>query len=148
MAEQNTPAYEQRDVNGFWLLVALAAFLLAFALALLGAYWAWQANLQQFAPLSPVTAQAPPTPQPRLLVKPVAELEQFMQEKQTRLQSYGWADRERGIAHIPIEHAMQQLAADGLPRWSQPSPAPPGQKAREAYEAALHRGEGAWDARP
>ena len=31
--------------------------------------------------------------------------------KRSRLASYGWVDRERGIAHIPIEEAMQLVLA-------------------------------------
>jgi hypothetical protein len=31
--------------------------------------------------------------------------------ERTRLASYGWVDRERGIVHIPIERAMAMLAA-------------------------------------
>lgn len=139
MAEPNAPAYEQRDVSGFWLLVALAAFLTCFILALLGAYWALRANLRQPAPPPPVAAQAPPTPQPRLLVNPEAELEQFLQEKLARLHGYGWVDRDSGIAHIPIEQAMQQIVEHGLPRWPPAGPPPPGQEAREAYQAAPHR---------
>jgi hypothetical protein len=32
-----------------------------------------------------------------------------------RLESSGWVDRERGVAHIPIERAMAMLAERGWP---------------------------------
>ncbi len=31
------------------------------------------------------------------------------------LESYGWVDKQAGIAHIPIEQAMQRIAETGLP---------------------------------
>jgi hypothetical protein len=49
-----------------------------------------------------------------------------------RLSSYGWIDRARGIAHIPIEKAMQQVVADppdisgvGVAPVARPLPSPP-----------------------
>lgn len=139
MAEHDAPGYEQRDVSGFWLLMALLAFLIGFALALLGAHWALQSNLQHFPPPSPVAAQTPPTPPPRLLTNPSAELERFMHEKHARLHSYGWVDREAGLAHIPIEQAMQRVVEYGLPRWPQSGLQSAAQKARDAYQEAPHR---------
>jgi hypothetical protein len=35
----------------------------------------------------------------------------FEREKRLRLESYGWVDEKEKIAHIPIEHAMNQLSA-------------------------------------
>jgi len=31
------------------------------------------------------------------------------------LNNYGWVDRKAGVVHIPIEQAMDQLIARGLP---------------------------------
>lgn len=36
-------------------------------------------------------------------------------ERAARLNGYGWVDRSRGIVHIPIERAMEQVAAGTLP---------------------------------
>jgi hypothetical protein len=36
----------------------------------------------------------------------------FDEEKRAQLDSYGWVDRERGVARVPIERAMQIKAAD------------------------------------
>ena len=41
-----------------------------------------------------------------------AELEAFRAEKRERLESYGWADRRAGRAHIPIERAMELEAKE------------------------------------
>ncbi len=35
--------------------------------------------------------------------------------ERTRLESYGWVDQKAGVAHIPIEEAIQRMAETGLP---------------------------------
>ena len=42
-------------------------------------------------------------------------LENWRQERSTVLNSYGWVNRKRGVAHIPIEKAMEQIAAGAVP---------------------------------
>jgi protein SCO1/2 len=47
---------------------------------------------------------------------PVAERLTYESETNARLASYGWVDREHGIAHIPVERAMElQVAEDPAP---------------------------------
>jgi len=36
-------------------------------------------------------------------------------EEQAQLSSYGWINRDAGIAHIPIDRAMEIIVARGLP---------------------------------
>lgn len=36
-------------------------------------------------------------------------------EERQRLDSYGWADKTAGVAHIPVNEAMQRVAEAGLP---------------------------------
>jgi hypothetical protein len=54
-------------------------------------------------------------PAPRLQPDPAAEFARFKEEELRRLHSYGWIDRKAGIAHIPIERAMDILARSNLP---------------------------------
>ena len=77
---------------------------------------------------SPLTLEDAVIPGPRLQVAPQEELLQLRSTQQARLDSYGWIDEERGIAHIPIEQAMQIIAEQGLPDSGvivQPEPAAP-----------------------
>jgi hypothetical protein len=67
----------------------------------------------------------PQPPAPRLQVHPKADLDRLRAEEHDRLTTYGWADRERRVARIPIERAMQLLAERGLAGW--PSLPPPTQ---------------------
>jgi hypothetical protein len=54
-------------------------------------------------------------PLPRLETNELGQLnDQRLQEENT-LNTYGWVDQKAGVAHIPIERAMQLLAQRGLP---------------------------------
>jgi hypothetical protein len=39
----------------------------------------------------------------------------FRAQEEEILNSYGWVDQQAGVAHIPIEQAIEILAARGLP---------------------------------
>lgn len=54
-------------------------------------------------------------PNPRLQSDPFAELDRLQAEQDARLNSFGWVDESTGIAHIPIDMAMDWLVANGLP---------------------------------
>ena len=58
-------------------------------------------------------------PAPRLQTDPEADLDAYLRKEQHLLDSYGWVDRAHGIAHIPIEVAMQRLARTGIPGFPQ-----------------------------
>lgn len=36
-------------------------------------------------------------------------------ERSARLNGYGWSDRSKGIVHIPIERALEEVASGALP---------------------------------
>lgn len=48
---------------------------------------------------------------PRLQSAPQDEKEAYLAEKEELLHGYAWVDREAGIARVPIEVAMDLLAA-------------------------------------
>jgi hypothetical protein len=48
--------------------------------------------------------------QPHLQTHPQSDLETLRRHKQAVLESYGWVDRDKGIAHIPITRAMALMA--------------------------------------
>src|SRR6185312_12582356 len=67
--------------------------------------------------LGRIEAGLPLPPQPRLQVDPKADLDQLRAREDARLSTFGWADRDRQIAHIPIERAMELLSQRGLAGW-------------------------------
>ncbi len=62
-------------------------------------------------------------PSPRLQPDPVADLNKFRAGEEQQLNSYGWVSQEDGVAHIPIEQAIDILSRQGLP--VQPPPVLP-----------------------
>jgi hypothetical protein len=67
-------------------------------------------------PPPPLAATLPQTPpEPRLQQTPGVDLQKFRAEEEKVLQNYGWIDAQSGIAHIPIERAMELTAQRGLP---------------------------------
>ena len=82
----------------------------------------------QVAP-SPNLTVAPPEdmfPKPALQIDDVADMNRLRAADSGRLNSYGWVDQSAGIAHIPIDKAMDQIAAQGLP--TRPAPTQAGQQ--------------------
>jgi hypothetical protein len=43
------------------------------------------------------------------------EAQHKRQEQMKRLSSYGWVDRQKGIIHLPVERAMEQMVSESRP---------------------------------
>ena len=54
-------------------------------------------------------------PEPRLQSHPFADYDLLRARHEERLRSYGWVNEEAGVAHIPIDEAMDLLVVHGLP---------------------------------
>ncbi|HWZ82989.1 MAG TPA: hypothetical protein VNW47_10210 [Terriglobales bacterium] len=52
---------------------------------------------------------------PLLEVDERGQLKTFVLDQEKELNSYGWVDEKAGVAHIPIDHAIDLLAQRGLP---------------------------------
>jgi hypothetical protein len=61
---------------------------------------------------------------PMLEVTEGVDLQKDLVNQENRLNSYGWVDENAGVAHIPIEHAMDLIVQRGLPVL--PADGPPG----------------------
>jgi hypothetical protein len=92
-------------------------------------------------PLMPRGAEERLPPPPRLQMMPGSpsalktpdyEMEAMLEEEDKTLKSYGWVDKNSGVARIPIDEAMKLVIEKGLP--SRPSPA--GQAATESSAGA------------
>ena len=60
----------------------------------------------------------------RLVTSEPAVLAEFHAREDALLASYGWVEKDQGIARIPIEVAMKWVAERGLPKFPGPAPAP------------------------
>ncbi|MBM9403701.1 hypothetical protein JUN65_19210 [Gluconacetobacter azotocaptans] len=59
----------------------------------------------------------PPMTSPALQSDPPADMAAFRAADLARLTGFGWVDRKGGVAHVPIDQAMRQMARDGIPGW-------------------------------
>lgn len=109
-ADRADDRYERSDVSGRFVLrfavvfVIVATALAALAVGLSRALW-------PEPPPEAALRDAPPMRGPDLQANPAADLAAMRAEAQRRLDSYAWVDRERGVARIPIERAMELLVA-------------------------------------
>lgn len=104
------PHYETTDVPA-GLIVRIGLGLLAglvIAIIVLAIFFrlASEQPAPRWTAPSPLPAEPPA---PRLQVSPVQDLQRLRALEDAVLYSYGWIDREAGIARIPIERAMEIL---------------------------------------
>ena len=130
------PGFETSDVpplRVLWIALGLGAGAGLIALLLLGYSRLLDAVVEEPAP-EPLARVERVAPAPRLQAEPALELEEMQARDRLVLESYGWIDREAGIARIPIERAMTLLAERGWPRPVEGPPAveaPPSAPATE-----------------
>jgi hypothetical protein len=87
--------------------IALLALLAVSAFVLMAAYPNTISDVGRHLRINP--------PGPRLQTDAPGDLQRFRAEEEKRLNTYYWIDQQKGIVHIPIEQAMKQLAASGIP---------------------------------
>jgi hypothetical protein len=52
---------------------------------------------------------------PMLETNERGQFRDFLMDQEDQLNSYGWVDEKGGVAHIPIERAMELMVQRGLP---------------------------------
>jgi hypothetical protein len=102
-------------------IVAVAAFVgfVAVTMAVLFFY------LKAGAPNALRQATEHPFPEPALQKRPQDDLKAFELEQRMALSGYGWVDRSKDIARIPIDEAMRIIASRGDHGYDPPSDASP-----------------------
>jgi hypothetical protein len=145
---QEREPFETRDLSPtavFSFLLGLVVMCLLVALLAKGVYWALdrydQSRQPPANPLVNSSANAEQRrevphphhgdsvrsifPEPRLEDNERGELKSFRLGEEEELNSFGWVDEKAGVAHIPIESAMQLIAQRGLPVHPQAGTTPP-----------------------
>ena len=89
-----------------WVLVGTFIFLVIAPFVLIGAFPRAVSDVSRALTVEP--------PQPRLQTDPSVDLTKFLADEDKRLNTYYWIDKKKGIVHIPIEQAMQELAKEGI----------------------------------
>ncbi len=112
---------EARDVSGRFIALAFVTLLTGVAIVGLLCWWIFPG-----APHDRLIPYPPPSyPTPRLQASPPQDMARFYREEMARLNSFGWVDRAKGIAHIPIDQAMRIIAKEGIKDWMAPPSATP-----------------------
>lgn len=109
--------YEEKDATPRWVVLSGVGLMVLMLIslvvvALLLGYFHDQTQAV-YGPGPTPTFALPPAP--RLQVDPNQDLQSIRATQQTQLQSYGWMDKNAGVAHISIDDAMKILAQRGLP---------------------------------
>jgi hypothetical protein len=113
-------AHEESDVNvrailGFGAgLFATCAVVAVVAALLLGYFTRQASRTPRVFPLAAAQETQPP-PEPRLQTHPREDMEQLRARETAVLESYGWVDKNAGLARIPIEEAMRLTVQRGVP---------------------------------
>ena len=124
--EHSSSGEAQQDKIDFKKVVAVGVIsLIIFALA---SWWAASILHSERAALGPSTEWKAPTELGNAEIGIVDQvpfegdqrLEKWKAERAQWLTQYGWVDRVRGIAHMPIDRAMDEIVAGAVP----PPPAP------------------------
>jgi hypothetical protein len=129
-------SFEREDVNiyqitAFGIGLVIACIVVVFAMWAMFHFLAKQADKEETANPPAMMKERPSLPpEPRLSglrpkpetpVYPRVELQQMRSDEETILNNYGWLDPSKGTVRIPIDVAIDMVAAKGLP--SKPSPA-------------------------
>ncbi|MGB6876208.1 MAG: hypothetical protein WBD87_09260 [Candidatus Acidiferrales bacterium] len=110
--------HESRDTNLPSLALFGGAIVVTVAIVMLFCLWLFgiYTRVQSLGPAAkPFASSRPLPPEPRLQPKPENDLQNYLEDQHTELNTYGWVDRSTGIVRIPIERAMQLLLQQGLP---------------------------------
>ncbi len=115
---------EKKDIGPRFMLVLLGFIGVCLVLMLGLAYLLFPLQLrdQRFA------GPFPDFPAPVLQPSPPVDMQAFYTQEMQRLNSVGWLDKAAGKVHIPIQQAMQDVAASGIRDWPTSSAASQGSR--------------------
>jgi hypothetical protein len=125
-------SFERTDVDFFQITafgigLLIATVVVAFAIIALFNFLAKHENAKNPPPIASMMKERPGLPpaphlQPEPGEKiPPMQLKDMHESEDAILDNYGWVDQSKGIAHVPIDQAIEMVVAKGLP--SKPSPA-------------------------
>lgn len=111
--------YEARDIIGnrrsiFYFAAFHFGGLLLSGAAVYGIYML-MANLSQSFDGDAVQGGQVVSEAAKIQANPGPDMDAYLHKAVDRLNNYGWANEEAGVAHIPIEKAMEQVAESNLP---------------------------------
>src|SRR5689334_22967341 len=107
------PTHETTDVSLWVIWIGVPALIVTVVALALLVLWLFPGRTVDRTIHLPL----PHYPSPELQPNPRAALREFRAARLKWLNSSGWIDRSRGIAHIPIAAAMREVANEGIADW-------------------------------
>jgi len=118
-AQHAGAGHEQSDADTRKVLmfgVALAAIIVTACLVMWGIFVYLNAHQPLTGPPpSPLAVGRRLPPEPRLQISETEDIGKVVADENKQLGSYGWVDKDGGIAHIPIQRAMDLILERGIP---------------------------------
>jgi hypothetical protein len=109
---------ETTDFNLKYIVYFAVSLLVGLAVVLVGATWIFKTFVKRDEKEQVVRSEVQPVEvgprEPQLQISPDQENQAYLAEQREALSNYGWVDQARGIAHIPIDRAMDIVAQEGL----------------------------------
>ncbi len=115
--------YEHTDIDvsigykfGLWLMVAMVisvAIVYGTFVFFEGQQQSADARAQKYPLAAGAPSQGPPSP--NLQTQPFRDIYQLRADESKKLSGYGWVDKDGGVAHIPIDRAMEVMLQRGFP---------------------------------
>ena len=123
--------YERSDAHAGGSYRAGAAILAAMVLTALALVPLYRLLVRQESNAQPPPAgvvktemSEPAQSFPRLVTSEPTTLAAFRDQEDALLTSYGWVEKDKGLARIPVEEAMRIVAEHGLPKFASVAAAP------------------------
>ncbi|MGI9115437.1 MAG: hypothetical protein ACR2FX_10495 [Chthoniobacterales bacterium] len=110
--------HETRDISVrlvAWVALGLIVAAIIMHVGVAGLFYVFKQDHPSPETPSRITEPRVIAPEPRLQNNPSADLAQFRTEEESKLNSYGWIDKEAGVIRIPIQRAMDLIGERGLP---------------------------------
>ena len=108
-ANSRHPGYEPAGFGRSLLLLALI-FVVTLLLLFVAVNGVFKASTVNAFPVDTTTFK-----EPVLQIHPIVDLNAYRAQEEKLLSSYGWVDKEAGIARIPIDRAIDLISEQGLP---------------------------------
>jgi hypothetical protein len=112
----NGAGHEQSEVSVRLIVVSLAFLAVATFLVLMMVIGIFRYFYSSYSTEDAIKRSQPVIPpQPRIEVAPYEELQQLRAKENHVLNTYAYVDKETGVVRVPIDRAIDMLAAKGLP---------------------------------
>lgn len=118
---QFTPAHEHERSDAHvkplitFLIFMASSVLIAFAIITVLFEFFTQRTATLYGPAVELSTPGAESGAPRLQVVPGLDLQEIRATEAKQLDGYGWVDQSRGIAHVPIDTAIDMLLERGVP---------------------------------